>query len=130
MEFFEIKRKIFEVEEKIGERSYRVSRNGKVFFLKDFENDYFHKRYAKNSLMEKLFNKMTADAGFIPKISTSETEWEDSVINDLNSVTTCSGGLAETFRGNIRADFREKRQLFCDMFDFPLPPSGIPSRQF
>ena len=39
MEFFEIKRKIFEVEEKLGERSYRVSRNGKVFFLKDFEND-------------------------------------------------------------------------------------------
>ena len=39
MEFFEIKRKIFEVEEKIGERSYRVSRNGKTFFLKDFEND-------------------------------------------------------------------------------------------
>ena len=39
MEFFEIKRKIFEVEEKIGERSYRVSRNGKIFFLKDFEND-------------------------------------------------------------------------------------------
>ena len=39
MEFFEIKRKIFEVEEKIGERTYRVSRNGKVFFLKDFEND-------------------------------------------------------------------------------------------
>ena len=39
MEFFEIKRKIFEVEEKIGERSYRVIRNGKVFYLKDFEND-------------------------------------------------------------------------------------------
>ncbi len=39
MEFFEIKRKIFEVEEKIGERTYRVVRNGKVFFLKDFEND-------------------------------------------------------------------------------------------
>ena len=39
MEFFEIKRKIFEVEEKLGERSYRVIRNGKVFFLKDFEND-------------------------------------------------------------------------------------------
>ena len=39
MEFFEIKRKIFEVEEKIGERTYRVNRNGKIFFLKDFEND-------------------------------------------------------------------------------------------
>ena len=39
MEVFEIKRKIFEVEEKLGERSYRVSRNGKTYFLKDFEND-------------------------------------------------------------------------------------------
>ena len=39
MEVFEIKRKIFEVIEKIGERSYKVSRNGKIYFLKDFEND-------------------------------------------------------------------------------------------
>ena len=39
MEVFEIKRKIFEVIEKLGERSYKVSRNGKIFFLKDFEND-------------------------------------------------------------------------------------------
>lgn len=39
MEVFEIKRKIFEVEEKLGERSYRVTRNGKTYFLKDFEND-------------------------------------------------------------------------------------------
>lgn len=39
MEFFEIKRKIFEVEEKLGDRSYKVNRNGKVYYLKDFEND-------------------------------------------------------------------------------------------
>lgn len=39
MEFFEIKRKIFEVEEILGERSYKASRNGKTFFIKDFEND-------------------------------------------------------------------------------------------
>lgn len=39
MEVFEIKRKIFEVIEKLGERSYKVSRKGKIYFLKDFEND-------------------------------------------------------------------------------------------
>ena len=39
MEVFEIKRKIFEVIEKLGDRSYKVSRKGKIFFLKDFEND-------------------------------------------------------------------------------------------
>ncbi len=39
MEIFEIKRKIFEVIEKLGERSYKVSRKGKTYFLKDFEND-------------------------------------------------------------------------------------------
>ena len=39
MEIFEIKRKIFEVVEKLGERSYKVSRKGKIYFLKDFEND-------------------------------------------------------------------------------------------
>lgn len=39
MEYFEIKRKIFEVKEKIGERSYLANRKGKIYFLKDFEND-------------------------------------------------------------------------------------------
>lgn len=39
MEIFEIKRKIFEVEEQLGERSYIVNRKGKRYFLKDFEND-------------------------------------------------------------------------------------------
>lgn len=39
MEVFEIKRKIFEVVDKIGDRSYIVSRKGKTYFLKDFEDD-------------------------------------------------------------------------------------------
>ena len=39
MEIFEIKRKIFEVVEKLGERSYKVTRKGKIYFLKDFEKD-------------------------------------------------------------------------------------------
>lgn len=39
MEIFEIKRKIFDVIEKLGERSYKVERKGKIYFLKDFEND-------------------------------------------------------------------------------------------
>ena len=39
MEYFEVKRKTFEVIEKIGERSYKVNRKGKVYYLKDFEDD-------------------------------------------------------------------------------------------
>ena len=39
METFEIKRKVFEVIEQLGERSYKVSRKGKLFFLKEFDND-------------------------------------------------------------------------------------------
>ena len=38
-EIIEIKRKEFEVIEKIGDRSYKVERKGKVYFLKKFEND-------------------------------------------------------------------------------------------
>lgn len=35
----EIKRKFFEVIETLGERSYKVERKGKIYFLKDFGND-------------------------------------------------------------------------------------------
>lgn len=38
-EIIEIKRKEFEVIEKIGERSYKVERKGNIYFLKKFEND-------------------------------------------------------------------------------------------
>lgn len=38
-EIIEIKRKEFEVIEKLGERSYKVERKGKIYFLKKFEND-------------------------------------------------------------------------------------------
>ena len=38
-EIIEIKRKEFEVVEKIGDRSYKVERKGKYYFLKKFEND-------------------------------------------------------------------------------------------
>lgn len=39
MEQFEIKRKVFDLVEQIGERSYKVSRKNKLYFLKDFGND-------------------------------------------------------------------------------------------
>lgn len=38
-EIIEIKRKEFEVVEKLGDRSYKVERKGKFYFLKKFEND-------------------------------------------------------------------------------------------
>ena len=55
MEIFEIKRKIFEVVEKIGERSYKVSRKGKIYYLKDFEND--KKGFEKYVDAESTLNK-------------------------------------------------------------------------
>ncbi|NLB48677.1 MAG: hypothetical protein GX813_02390 [Erysipelotrichia bacterium] len=36
---FEVKRKLYQVLEKIGNRSYKVVRNNKVYFLKNFEGD-------------------------------------------------------------------------------------------
>ena len=39
MEIIEIKRKEFEILETLGERSYKVSRKGKFFFVKDFKGD-------------------------------------------------------------------------------------------
>lgn len=38
-EIIEIKRKEFEVIEKLGERSFKVERKGNLYFLKKFEND-------------------------------------------------------------------------------------------
>ena len=38
-EIIEIKRKEFEVVEKIGDKSYKVERKGKYYFLKKFDND-------------------------------------------------------------------------------------------
>lgn len=39
MQQIEIKRKFFDVIEKLGERSYKVSRKGDLYFLKDFGTD-------------------------------------------------------------------------------------------
>ena len=69
--------------------------------LDEFQNDTFYNRYAKGSYMNKLLGSLTTESGFAPKISVSSSNWEDSVINDINSITICNGGLANTFRGNM-----------------------------
>lgn len=69
--------------------------------IEQFADDIFYNRYRKNSLMDQLFSSMFRDAGIFPRISASEGNWEDSVINDINTVTTCMGGLAENFKGNV-----------------------------
>lgn len=66
-----------------------------------FANDTFYHRYCRHSLMDKFVDSIFEEAGISPKISVSEGSWEDSVINDINTVTTCMGGLAENFKGNI-----------------------------
>lgn len=40
VEEIEVKRKMFVIVEKIGDRSYKVERKGKYYFLKKYEDDY------------------------------------------------------------------------------------------
>lgn len=62
-EIIEIKRKEFEVIEKVGERSYKVDRKGKIYFLKKFDND-------KKGFEEIIKNQeILRNSGFqIPKV--------------------------------------------------------------
>lgn len=69
--------------------------------LQQFSDDVFYHRYNRNSLMYHYISSLFEEAGFSPRISVSEGNWEDSVINDLNTVTTCMRGLAKNFEGNV-----------------------------
>ncbi len=69
--------------------------------LQQFSDDTFYHRYNKSSLMYQYISSLFEEAGISPKISVSEGNWEDSVINDLNTVTTCMRGLAKNFEGNV-----------------------------
>ena len=69
--------------------------------LQQFSDDTFYHRYQKNSLMHKFTSALFEEAHITPKLSVSEGSWEDSVINDLGTVTTCMGGLARNFEGNV-----------------------------
>lgn len=69
--------------------------------IQQFDGDTFYHRYQKNSLMDRFVTSIIKEAGIQVRLSASESSWEDSVINEINTVTTCTGGLAETFRGNV-----------------------------
>lgn len=69
--------------------------------ISQFANDTFYHRYYESSLMDRFVTSLFREADISPTISTSEGSWEDSIINDITTVTTCMGGLAENFRGNI-----------------------------
>lgn len=69
--------------------------------IEQLSGDTFYHRYRKDSLMDRYVTSIFHEADIYPTLSTSEGSWEDSVINDINTVTTCMGGLAEIFKGNI-----------------------------
>ena len=69
--------------------------------IEQFAEDTFYHRYKKHSLMDQLVTSLFKETNIKPKLSISEGNWEDSIINDLNTVTTCLGGLAENFKGNV-----------------------------
>lgn len=85
--------------------------------LSEFKDDIFYPRYEKDSLMNNLFNQMVQDAGFTPKMSSNCAGREDSVINDIKAVTTCTGGLADTFKGNVHVRVLElKPKYHADIY--------------
>ena len=69
--------------------------------IEQFAEDTFYHRYKKHSLMDQLVTSLFKETNIKPKLSVSEGNWEDSIINALNTVTTCLGGLAENFKGNV-----------------------------
>ena len=69
--------------------------------IEQFAEDTFYHRYKKHSLMDQLVTSLFKETNIKPKFSVSEGNWEDSIINALNTVTTCLGGLAENFKGNV-----------------------------
>lgn len=88
--------------------------NKKTVSIKEFKTDTFYKRYKKGSYMDSLFSKLASDAGFKPVFSANGSSWEDSVINEPNTVTLCNGALAENFRGNVHVkvlDLKEKPEV-------------------
>lgn len=69
--------------------------------IQQFAGDTFYHRYRKGSLMDHMVTALFREAGIHPQLSVATGSREDSVINAPNTVTTCLGGLAENFRGNV-----------------------------
>jgi len=131
-EIIEIKRKEFAVIEKIGERSYKVERKGKFFFLKKFENKEDFQKFVSNQHRLKITaldtpklylfdkNQMISVVDFIEGPTVLETLLEEDIKNEeiyriLLNVEWCMR------REKMRIDFRPENFKFDGKKLYYLP---------
>ena len=131
-EIIEIKRKEFAVIEKIGERSYKVERKGKFFFLKKFENKEDFQKFVSNQHRLKITaldtpklylfdkNQMISVVDFIEGPTVLETLLEEDIKNEeiyriLLNYEWCMR------REKMRIDFRPENFKFDGKKLYYLP---------
>ncbi len=102
-EIIEIKRKEFEVLEQLGERTYKVTRKGKVFFLKKYSN-----KEEFNDFVEKQ-HRLKITAIDIPKVYLFDKNQMISVVDFIEGPTM----LEELLKGDIQNE-EIYRLLFAD----------------
>ncbi|MCD7956411.1 MAG: LysR family transcriptional regulator [Lachnospiraceae bacterium] len=73
----------------------------KALHLSDLKDEVFFIRHKKDSTPWRFEIQALQNAGFAPKISSSKSAWEDSVINRSNEVSLVKQGLADKLRGNL-----------------------------
>lgn len=85
--------------------------------IQDVAEDTFYRRYQKHSLLDQLINGLFADAGISPKASGGKGSWEDSIINEIDTVTLCTGAVANNCEGNIHLKVLElEPQVHADLW--------------
>lgn len=102
-EIIEIKRKEFEVLEQLGERTYKVTRKGKLFFLKKYSN-----KEDFNDFVEKQ-HRLKITAIDIPKVYLFDKHQLISVVDFIEGPTM----LDELLKGDIQNE-EIYRLLFAD----------------
>lgn len=102
-EIIEIKRKEFEVLEQLGERTYKVTRKGKLFFLKKYSN-----KEEFNDFVEKQ-HRLKITAIDIPKVYLFDKHQLISVVDFIEGPTM----LDELLKGDIQNE-EIYRLLFAD----------------
>ncbi len=70
--------------------------------LADLKNEIFYIRHKKDSYMYNLELKALRSAGFEPKLSLNQSNWEDSIINHSNDISLVTQGTAQMLRNQLR----------------------------
>ncbi len=70
--------------------------------LADLKDETFYIRHKKDSYMYNLELRALRSAGFEPKLSLNQSNWEDSIINHSNDISLVTQGTAQMLRSQLR----------------------------